>query len=62
MQKTNQRIEGLQGLLERLSDPGLTLAEAKELRVQLFELMERGDAAPGSSSEHGRGRCLCQAL
>jgi hypothetical protein len=36
-----ERIEALRGLIERLSAPDLTLAEAKVLRGCIAELLER---------------------
>lgn len=39
----NERIEALRTLIERLSAPELTLAEAKLLRGELFELLEPAD-------------------
>jgi hypothetical protein len=38
-----ERIEALRGLLDGLSAPDLTLAEAKPLRTRLFDLLERTD-------------------
>jgi hypothetical protein len=52
----SERIEALQGLIERLSAPDLTLADATLLRSRLWDLLEvdgtsaawdRTDAAPG---------------
>jgi hypothetical protein len=38
-----ERIEALRGLLDGLSAPDLTLAEAKPLRTRLFDLLEWTD-------------------
>jgi hypothetical protein len=49
------RIEILRGLVERLCGADLTLAEAKSLRMQVLNLMERGDLsteAESSASSH----------
>jgi hypothetical protein len=40
-----ERIEALRGLIERLTTPELTLAEAKDLRGRLSDLLERGSRA-----------------
>jgi hypothetical protein len=37
---TTDYIEALRTLLERLSDPGLTLSEAKSLRTKISELLD----------------------
>jgi len=42
-QELNDRIEALQGLIQRLSAPELTLTEAKALRSRLSELLEPED-------------------
>jgi hypothetical protein len=42
-----ERIEALRGLIERLSAPELTLAEAKDLRDRLSRLLERADRHGG---------------
>src|SRR5207248_76815 len=44
-QERTERIEALRGLIERLSAPDLTLAEAKLLRGQISDLLEREDQA-----------------
>jgi hypothetical protein len=38
-----ERTEALRGLIERLSAPDLTLAEAKDLRGRLSDVLERGN-------------------
>ncbi len=38
----DERIETLRGLLERLRAPDVTLAEAKDLRGRLTDLMGQG--------------------
>jgi hypothetical protein len=40
-----ERIEALRGLIERLTAPDLTLAEANDLRGRLSDLLERGNRA-----------------
>ncbi len=42
----NARIEVLRTLLAQLSAPDLTLAEAKVLRGELFELLEPAEGLP----------------
>lgn len=42
------RIEALRGLLERLSAPDLTLAEARVLRGRLSDLLGQGDRGEGA--------------
>ncbi|QDV37596.1 hypothetical protein [Tautonia plasticadhaerens] len=42
----DNRIEALNGLLERLCSPDLTLAEAKDLRGRLAGLVDRRDGTP----------------
>ena len=48
-QEQAERMEILRGLIERLSAPDLTLAEAKVLRVRISDLLEREDQPTGSS-------------
>ena len=43
LSEQDDRIEALNGLLERLCAPDLTLAEAKDLRGRLASLIDRGD-------------------
>jgi hypothetical protein len=43
----DERIEALRALLERLSNPELTLAEAKDLRGSLNALLEPCDWPTG---------------
>ena len=43
-QERTERIEALRGLIERLSAPDLTLAEAKVLRSRISDLLEREEA------------------
>jgi hypothetical protein len=42
-QERTERIEALRGLIERLSAPDLTLAQAKVLRGRMSELLEGGN-------------------
>jgi hypothetical protein len=44
-----ERVEALRGLIERLSAPDLTLAEAKVLRDHLSDLLERGNPPAGGA-------------
>ena len=46
-QERTERMEILRGLIERLSAPDLTLAEAKVLRGRIADLLEREDQAGG---------------
>ena len=46
-QERTGRIEALRGLIERLSAPDLTLAEAKVLRGRITDLLER-DLTPAA--------------
>jgi hypothetical protein len=48
-QEQAERLEMLRGLIERLSAPDLTLAEAKVLRGRISDLLEREDQPAGSS-------------
>lgn len=47
-QEQSEQIEALRGLIERLSAPDLTLAEATILRGRMAALLERQDR-PGPS-------------
>jgi hypothetical protein len=47
-QEQTERIEILRGLIEQLSAPDLTLAEAKVLRGRISDLLEREDRPAGS--------------
>ena len=50
------QIETLHGLLDRLCSPDLTLGEAKVLRNQLFDLLERINplfSEASTSDRHG---------
>jgi hypothetical protein len=47
-QEQAERMEILRGLIERLSAPDLTLAEAKVLRSRISDLLEREDQPTGS--------------
>ncbi|RUL87367.1 hypothetical protein [Tautonia sociabilis] len=53
--ETFDRIEALRALLERLSAPDLTLAEAKALRPHLTDLLNPRiqDAVPGRLADSG---------
>jgi hypothetical protein len=46
-QEPSERIEALRGLIERLSAPDLTLAEAKVLRGRISDLLERENQPVG---------------
>ena len=48
------QIKALHGLLDRLCSPDLTLEEAKVLRNQLFELLERINPVFCEASTSGR--------
>jgi len=47
-QERTGRIEALRGLIERLSAPDLTLAEAKVVRGCISDLLERDNPSAGS--------------
>ena len=46
-QEQTERIEALRGLIERLSAPDLTLAEAKVVRGCISDLLERDNPPAG---------------
>jgi hypothetical protein len=46
-QEQTERIEALRGLIERLSAPDLTLAEAKVVRGRISDLLERDNQPAG---------------
>jgi hypothetical protein len=46
-QERTEQIEVLRGLIEQLSAPDLTLAEAKVLRGRISDLLEREDQPAG---------------
>ena len=61
-----ERNEALRGLIERLSDPELTLSEAKVLRGRLSGLLERDDEPAGCDRSTAPPtacacRCRCDA-
>jgi hypothetical protein len=47
MRSLEERTEALRSLMERLCAPDLTLAEAKELRGRLSDLLETNDREAG---------------
>ena len=56
-QERTERMEILWGLIERLSAPDLTLAEAKVLRGRISDLLEREDQ-PAGSGQRWMAQCF----
>jgi hypothetical protein len=58
----NRLLHSLQGLMERLSAPDLTVAEANDLRPKLFGLLRSlengGNDTPGAKTGRSPESCL----